>query len=139
MPDSVNFGKWTAVIFVGHAVGAAIFIRFAGFALALPARRLWVPYTMLLYCGLALSPLLYWARLAREQPKTCAIRMAIASFLYAQVFMLALGVSAIRLGVLSQTEALNNYAPIMVPFTALASTAIYVVRRQILKARTSGR
>ena len=134
-PDSVNFGTWTVVIFVGHAIGTGIFIGFAGFALALPPRRLLVPYMMLLYCGLVLSPLLYWARLAREQPKTCAIRLAIASFLYAQVLMLALGISAIRLGVLSQTEALNNYAPIMVPFTALASIAVYVIRRQMFKTR----
>lgn len=130
---SVNFAIWTAVIFFGHAVGAAIFIGLAGLALNLPARRLLVPYTTLLYCGLVLSPLLYWARLSRERPKSCAIRLGIAMFLYLQVLMLALGFSTIRLGILSQTAALNDYAPFMVPFSALASIVIYVVTRQMLK------
>lgn len=136
-PDSVNFGKWTAVIFVGNAIGTAIFLGVAGVILDLPPRRLLIPYTMLLYCGLVLSPFLYWARLAREQPKSCAIRLAIAMFLYMQVLMLALGISTIRLGILSPTAVLNDYAPVMVPFTALASIAGYVITRQMLQARKS--
>jgi hypothetical protein len=47
-PDSVNFGKWTAVIFVGNAIGTAIFVGVAGAILDLPPRRLLIPYTMLL-------------------------------------------------------------------------------------------
>jgi hypothetical protein len=93
---------------------------------------------MLLECGLVLSPLLYWARCAREQPRSCAIRFGIAFFLYLQVLMLALGFSAIRLGILSRTAALNDYAPLMVPFSALTSLVLYVLTHQILKARKSG-
>ena len=51
--------------------------------------------------------------------------------------MLALGFGAIRLGILSQTAALDSYALVMVPFTALASIVIYVVTLQMLKARKS--
>jgi hypothetical protein len=137
-PGSVNFGIWTAVIFVGHAIGMAIFIGLAGLILGIPARRLLVPYTTLLYCGLVLSPLLYWARLSRERPKSCAIRFGIAMFLYLQVLMLALGFGTIRLGILSQATALNDYAPFMVPFSVLASILLYVVARQMLKAPQSG-
>ena len=67
-PGSVNFGIWKAVIFAGHAIGMAISVGLAGAILSLPARRLLVPYAILLYCGLALSPLLYLARLSRGRP-----------------------------------------------------------------------
>jgi len=130
---SVNFGLWTVVIFIGHALGMGIFVGFAGLLLGIPARRLLVPYTTLVYCGLALSPLLYWARLARERPKSCAIRFGIAIFLYLQVLMLALGFGTIRLGILSQAEVLNTYAPFMVLFSALVSVLIYLAARQMLK------
>jgi hypothetical protein len=131
--DRVNFGIWTTAIFVGHAIGMAIFIGVAGVILSIPPRRLWVPYTTLLYCGLVLSPLLYWARLSRGRPKACAIRFGIAMFLYLQVLVLALGFDTIRLGILSQATALNVYAPFMVPFCLLASVLLYVVARQMLK------
>lgn len=134
---TVNFGIWTAVILVGHAMGMAILIGIAGLILNIPARRLLVPYTTLLYCGLVLSPLLYWARLARQRPKSCAIRLAIAVFLYSQALMLALGFSAIRLDILSQKTALNEYAPFMVPFSALASIVLYIAARQMFESSHS--
>jgi hypothetical protein len=136
-PNSVNFGLWTVVIFVGHAIGMAIFIGLAGILLSIPARSLLGPYTTLVYCGLVLSPLLYWARLARERPKSCAIRFGIAMFLYLQVPMLALGFGTIRLGILSQAEVLNGYAPFMVSFSALVSFLIYIAARQMLKSPQS--
>jgi len=131
-PDSVNFGIWTAVIFAGHAIGMAIAIGLAGVILSIPARNLLVPYTTLLYCGLVLSPLLYWARLSRERPKSCALRFGITIFLYLQVLMLALGFDTIRLGILSQAVVLSDYAPFMLPFSALASVLVYVFTRQAL-------
>ena len=137
-PGSVNFGKWTAVIFVGNALGTAIFLGVAGVIFDLPLNRLLIPWAMLLSCGLVLSPFLYWARLAREQPESCAIRFAIAMFLYMQVLMLALAISTIRLGILSQTAVLTEYAPVMVPFTALVSIAGYVITRQMLQTGKSG-
>src|SRR5260370_28616921 len=137
-PASVNFGIWTAVVFGGHAIGMAIFIGLAGLILNMPVRRLFVPYTMFLYCGLVLSPLLYWARLSRARPRSCAIRLGIGIFLYLQTLMLALGFSTIRLGILSQTTVIDDYAPFMVFFSALTSIALYVVARQMLKAHQSG-
>lgn len=137
-PSSVNFGVWTAVIFIGHAIGMAIFVGLAGVILSVPIRRLVVPYTTLVYCGLVLAPLLYWARLSRERPRSCAIRFGIAMFLYLQVLMLALGFGTIRLGILSLAAAINDYALPMVVFSVLASALLYLVARRMLKAPQSG-
>lgn len=137
-PGSVKFGTWTAVIFVGHAIGMAIFVGLAGVILSVPIRRLVVPYTTLVYCGLVLAPLLYWARLSRERPKSCAIRFGIAMFFYLQVLMLALGFGTIRLGILSLAAAINDYALPMVVFSVLASALLYLVARQMLKVPQSG-
>jgi hypothetical protein len=130
----VNFGVWTAVVFIGHAVGATIFVGLAGLALNLPAHKLLLPYGAMLYCGLVLSPLLYWVRLAREQPKSCAIRLALSMFLYSQVLMLTLGFSTIRLGILSQ-EAATGYALPVLVLSALASVLLYIFTRQMLQGR----
>jgi hypothetical protein len=46
--------------------------------------------------------------------------------------MLALGFDTIRLGIESQAVVLNDYAPFMLPFSALASVLDYVVVRQVL-------
>jgi hypothetical protein len=136
-PGSVNFGIWTAVIFIGHAIGMAIFVGFAGVILSIPTRRLLVPYTILACCGWVLSPLLYWARESRERPKRCAIRFGVAVFLYLQVLMLALAFGTIRLGLLSHAAILNDYAPFMMPFSALASALVYFVTRRMLEAPQS--
>ena len=91
---------------------------------------------MLLSCGLVLSPLLYWARLARENPKSFAIRSTIAIFSYVVNVMVVLGISAIRLGILSQAAVLENYAPVMMPFTVLTFIVFYVRMRQKARERT---
>lgn len=134
---SVSFGTWTAVIFIGHAVGMAIFVALAGIIMSLPARRLLVPYTALVYCGLVLAPLLYWARLSRERPKSCAIRFGIAMFLYLQILIFAIGYGTIRLGMLSVGAAVRDYGPSMVVFSVLASVLLYLVARHMLKVPQS--
>ena len=128
--DLVNFIKWTAMISVGHAIGVAIFTVFVGIVLNLPPHRLLVPYSMLAYCGLILAPLLYWARLVGRRPRAYAIRFAIATFLYSQALMLALGLGAIRVGLLSQVADLSGYAPYMELISILASGAAYIAIRQ---------
>jgi len=135
---SVSFRMWTTVILFANAAGAAIFVALAGVALNLPFRRLWVPYTALCSCGLLLAPSLYWARLSRERPKSCAIRFAIAIFLYIQAVMVALGSSTIRLGILSQSEVVYDYAPFMEAFSVIVSIPIYVTARLMFKAPQSG-
>ncbi|HZT73831.1 MAG TPA: hypothetical protein VE996_09290 [Terriglobales bacterium] len=135
---SVNFATWTAVIFVGHGIGMAIFVGLAGVILSVPLRRLVVPYTTLVYCGLVLAPLLYWARRSRERPKICAMRFGISMFLYLQVLLFALGIGAVKLGILSVATALDDYAVPMVVFSVLASFLVYLIARQMLRAPQSG-
>ncbi len=136
-PGSVKFGIFMAVTFGGHAIGMAIFVGLAGLIMRIPTRSLLVPYTALLYCGLILSPLLYWARLSRERPKSCAIRFGIAIFFYLQVLTLALGFGTIRLHILSQAEAVSDFGLVVLPLSAFAFAASYVIVRQTLKAPQS--
>ncbi len=131
--DRVKFGTWMLVVLSGHTIGAAIFLGLAGLVLSMSVRMLLVPFAMFSYCGLVLAPFLYWARLARESPRVCARRFATAIFFYLQVVMLALGFSAVKLGILSQHTALNDYGPFMLPFSALASACSYYAARQILQ------
>ena len=137
-PRSVNFGTWTAMVVVGNALGMATFVGLAGLVLSIPARRLLMPYATLVPCGFVLAPLLYWARLARERPKSCSIRLGIAMFLYFQAVILALGLDTLRLGIVSQAAALDDYALFLIPFSALASVLGSVVVRQMLEAHRSG-
>ena len=129
--DSVNLGTWIAVIFLSHAVGFAIFTGFVGLVMNIPARKLLVPYLMLAYCGFIFAPLLYWVRLSRNRPKTFAARSAVITFVYLQIVMLALGLGAIRLGILSAADAINGYGPFMLPFSAIVSVMVYFVMRQM--------
>jgi len=131
---SASLAVWIAVILFGNAAGAAIFVAMAGVELDLPIRRLWIPYAALFDCGLVLAPLLYWAALSRERPKSCAIRSAIAMFLYIQTVMLALGFSTIKLGILSRNQIIDGYAPFMEAFSVIASILIYTVARRMLRA-----
>jgi hypothetical protein len=135
---SVRFGIFVAVVFGGNAAGMAIFVGFLGLILAIPARSLVVPYLTLLYCGLVLSPLLYWARVAREQPRSCALRFATAMFCYLQVIMLALAVSAIRLHILSKAETVRYFGLLIVPLSAFMFVASYFVAWRTVKRRQAG-
>lgn len=132
-PGSVGFGIFIAVVFGGHAAGIAIFVGLAGIILGIPAHNLLVPYMTLLYCGLVLSPLLYWARLARERPKSCALRFAIAMFFYLQIVALALGFSTIELHILSQAETVSDFGLLIVPLSAFIFAGSYLVVRQMVK------
>ena len=132
----VNVGIWISTLFVGHALGAAIAVGLAGLILNIAPRSLLAPYAGFVYCGLVFASLLYWARLARQQPRSCARRFAIAMFLYLQVVILAIGWSAVKLGVLSSTATLDDL-PLTVVFSAIACIAIYVAARQMLEARKS--
>ena len=130
---SVGFGIFIAVVFGGHAVGMAIFVGLIGLILGIPVRNLLVPYTTLVYCGLVLSPLLYWVRLARERPKSCALRFAVAMFFYLQIVVLALGFSTIKLHILSHAEAVRDFGLLIIPLSVFMFAASYLVVRHTVK------
>jgi hypothetical protein len=100
-PRSENFGLLLAVTFGGHAFAMAIFVGLAGLILRISLGSLWMPCIALLAAGLVLAPFLYWARLARDRPKTRAFRFAIAMFAYGDVLTAALLFGAIWVGALS--------------------------------------
>lgn len=118
---------------IAHAIGTAIFMVVATLILGLPIRTVLVPYIVLAYSGVVLGPLILWARLARERPKSCALRFTIAMFLYSQSIMMALGFGVIRLRILPLATVVNDYAPFLVFFFALCSIPAYFVVRQILE------
>ena len=130
--DSVNFGVWMTTLFVGHALGMAIAAALVGLILNIAPRRLLAPYALLVYCGFVFAPLLYWARVARSQPRLYATRFAVAMFLYLQVLMLAIGWSAIKLN-LAQTSILDEYI-FTIPFSAIACIGLYVGVRRMREA-----
>lgn len=132
--DSVNLATWFAAIFLGHATGMAALAGLAAAILKIPVHGLLVPYIALACCGLVLAPSLYWARLSRERPDSCAIRFGVGMFLYLQALMLALGFGAVRVGIISRVAAIHGFAPLVIPFSALASVLLYVAARQVLKA-----
>jgi hypothetical protein len=132
-PDSVRFGTFIVIVFGGNALGMAIFVGLAGLILSIRPRSLLVPYTTLLYCGLVLSPLLYWARLSRKRSQSYALRFAIAIFFYLQAIVLALGFSAIKLNILSQAEAVSDFGLLIVPLSAFTFGASYLLVRQMIK------
>jgi len=137
--EFVNFATWTVVTLAGYGVGVAVFIGIGGLALGVPTRELLVPFAVLFSTGFVFSPSLYWSYLARERPRSSAIRLGIGMFFFFQVLMIALLLSSIRLGILSLGEALNEYYPFWVPFSALVSIALFVGRRKMLEAAKAGR
>jgi len=132
----VDFGVWTLVIFCGHTLGMTVFVGLVALIGGIPIRSLFTPYVMLLYCGMVLSPLLYWVRISRDRPKTCAVRFAIAIFLYFQVFTGAVGYGAIRLRFISPTTAGHDYVPVLV-FSIVGSVLLYVIAGNMLRENKS--
>ena len=93
-----------------------------------------VPYLLLLWCGFVGASLIYWARQSYERPKSGAIRFAFAIFLIANLYMGVLLLSAVKLAILSASSALNDYAPYILPTSALGSLVVYVIARRMLEA-----
>lgn len=134
---SSGFVALSGAVVGGGAVGSAVFVGFTGLVLGIPIAKLWVPYTTLVFCGLVLAPLIYWARSARSQPDSCATRFGIAMFLYMQCLILALGFSAIRLGLVSQIKAVDDYAAPVFALSLIASILLSIGARQMLKDRST--
>jgi hypothetical protein len=111
---------------VGTAVGAAMFVGFAGLVFGLSARSLLVPFVALIVPGPILAPFLYWARLARDRPKAFALRFAIGAFAQLQVLATALLFSAIWTGIASPTTVVEDIVPILFPFLIFLTPIIYL-------------
>jgi hypothetical protein len=111
----------------------AAFVGLACLAFALSLRSLMLPFMILLGCGLLLSVFVYWVRQSYSRPKTCAIRFALVVFFYLQIFALAIGFGAVKVGILSLPAALEYYTPLLLPGAAISSVVVYVSTRTALK------
>jgi glucan phosphoethanolaminetransferase (alkaline phosphatase superfamily) len=97
--------------------------------------RIWLAiYLALLACGFVASVLIYCSRQSYDRPKSGAIRFALAIFLFLNLYMGVLLVSAVRLGILLSGNALSSYAPYILPTSILGSTVVYLVARRSLEA-----
>lgn len=127
-----NFFRWFAIGVVTYAACAAVPLIFVAVIFGLKAVLL--PYGLFLGCGLVLTPLLYWVRQARFQPKSCAIRFASLAFVYFQLFALIVLFSGIRLGVLQRSTVLHGYIPLLVPGAIISSAVVYTLTQKRLTA-----
>lgn len=128
-----SLGLFLALGFGGNAAAMSILVGLGAAIFDLPFRGVWIPYIVLLIPGLVLGPYLYWARLTRDRPKACAVRFAIGSFSYALAVSAGLVFGVVWAGILSMATVVDDIAPVMLPFSALASTLAYVLAFQMLK------
>jgi len=129
-----TFWRWISLSMASYGVTQAILVVLAGLALNLRHRRWLLPYFLLLGCGFVGATLVYWARKSYDRPKSGAIRFAAAVFLFSSLYMGALLVSVVKLGMLSSNSALNEYAPYVLPTSTLGSIAVYFMMRKKLEA-----
>jgi hypothetical protein len=125
----------TVVVLGAHAIGGAIAVGVAAIVWPLPARRLLVPYLLLLVCGSTLSSLLLWAQPARARPQAYAMRVALSIGAYLVNLTLALGCSAIWLGILSEGDALTRFLPLVNVAAAVSITLYFVLRRVFARGK----
>lgn len=127
-----TFWRWTSLFLVSYGLGQAILIVLAGVALDLRIQRLLLPFLLLLWCGFIGASLTYWARQSYERPK-CAIRFAVAIFLFLNLYMGVLVFSAYKVHLLSRDSALYDYGPYVLPGAALTSIVVYIMARRRLQ------
>lgn len=138
-PDKAKLRAFVVIFLIGGTIGTAIFTGLAGFMLGIPARRLAVPYTALLCCGLAFTLFIYWARLVRDQPKLCAVRLGIGMSFYLLLLALTLGYSAIRLHIMPRAEAISDFGVAGLLISPMGFLISYMILPRMLKApRSSG-
>jgi hypothetical protein len=133
-PDKVKLRAFVAIFLTGGTIGTAIFTGLAGLMLGIPARRLAVPYTALLCCGLVFTLFIYWARLVRDRPKLCAVRLGIGMSFYLLLLALALGYSAIRLHIMPRAEAISYFGVSGLLISPMGFLISYVLLPRVLKA-----
>ena len=134
-----TFLRWNAMFLTGYAVAHAILVAIASLALnhRLGARIWVVLYLPLIWCGSVESVLVYWARQSYDRPKAGAIRLALGILGFLNLYLGALLFGAVKLGFLSGGDALNSYAPYILPVSILASVGVYLAARESLESSQS--
>lgn len=111
----------------------AVFVAIGGLALKLPWRSWGIPFGTLLFSGLLFTTLLYWTRQSYGRPKVCAQRFALTILVFSLSFMMALLVSAIKIGILSESVAANDYAPYALFASVIGTAVVYFGARKKLQ------
>ena len=134
-----TFLRWNALFLTGYAVIHAALVVLAWLALNhRVGARIWVVlYLPLMWCGFVASVLFYWARLSYDRPKSGAIRLALASLGFFNLYLGGLLFSAVKLGFLSSDDAINSYAPYILPVSILGSVGAYMAAKETLSVSQS--
>ena len=134
-----TFLRWNALFLTSYAVGQAALVALARLALNHKfGARIWVVlYLPLMWCGFVASVGIYWARLSYDRPKSGAIRLALAILVFLNLYLGVLLFSTVKLGFLSSDDAINNYAPYILPVSILASVAVYMAAKESLRVSQS--
>ena len=137
--DQFTFWKWNALFLASYGASHVILVVLAGLALNLNlGAKIWPDlFFPMLGCGFVGSALMYWSRQSYDQPKAGAIRLALAILVFLNLYLGILIVSALKLGILSSRDALNSYAPYILPTSILGSIAVYMVARRSLETSQS--
>lgn len=131
--------RWTSLFLLSYGLVQAILAALVGLSAGLPARALLLPYVLLLLCGFLGACLIYWARRSYDRPKSGALRLALATFLFEILYIGCLLVSAINLALLSTRNALTGYVPYVLPMCALATLVVYkAARRKLESSKAAG-
>ena len=133
-----SFGRWLLTAFAADAVAASALVGVGGVALEIAPRRLVLPWGMVFEAFFVSSVLIYWARLAIERPRACALRFAFAVFAGTANLLLAVALSLAWLGIAS-APVLIEYGAAAIPLgLGLAAVFIYFMVVGRLKARSAG-
>ena len=129
-----TFWRWTFLFLVPYGIGNTILVALVGLALHLQPRSLLIPYLMLSCCGFVAASLIYWARQSFDRPRSGSVRFALAIFLVLNLHLGTLLFSAVKVGILSATSALNRYGPEVLLTSLLGSLVVYIMVRRQLEA-----
>jgi len=130
-----TFVRWL-LIFTGIWAGFyAILIGLVGFALGVAMRQLVFPWMVLAQCGLGVSVLIWWGRSPIDKPLTSSTikRFSIAFGLAMELYLVAVLVSGVLLGLSSKEKAELQYGPYVLPSAALIGFLEYFVLSRRLR------
>jgi hypothetical protein len=107
-----------------------------GFGLALPVRRLAIPWILMSVSSLVMSFVFCWARAPLNEPPTPAAprRFAIAMLALVNVQLSAMLWSAVLLGIVSQATAVREYMPVLLLLSVVAPVSMYFIARRRVAA-----